>query len=196
MEGTGSGQAALVRRADPICQDPSQARRWPAIHEAQPLSGNCLVCPNGDLLAVWYTTIEEWGREHAIAASRLRQGRDAWDEADLFWDAPDRNDHTPTIWSDPRARSFTSTGWQSRAAGRPGDALPKRRQGATWTNPDHRPEARFREHANLQHVSPGRRTICVPCDAVPGANGGSILHISKDRKELAVAFPGKPAPRF
>jgi len=57
-------------------------------------------CPNGDILAIWYTCFREPGRELALAASRLRYGAEEWDEADLFWDAPDRNDHAPALMCD------------------------------------------------------------------------------------------------
>lgn len=48
-------------------------------------------CPNGDLLAVWFTCELEEGREHAIAMSRLRAEASEWDEAKLFWKPPSRN---------------------------------------------------------------------------------------------------------
>ena len=57
-------------------------------------------CANGDILAIWYTCFREPGRELALAASRLRYGAEEWDEADLFWDAPDRNDHAPALMCD------------------------------------------------------------------------------------------------
>ena len=57
-------------------------------------------CPNGDLLAIWYTCVEERGRELAIAASRLRYGTQTWQQASPFWDTPDRNDHCPALWFD------------------------------------------------------------------------------------------------
>jgi formylglycine-generating enzyme required for sulfatase activity len=57
-------------------------------------------CANGDLLAIWYTCVEERGRELAVAASRLRFGQEEWEPASPFWDAPDRNDHCPALWFD------------------------------------------------------------------------------------------------
>jgi ABC-type transporter Mla maintaining outer membrane lipid asymmetry ATPase subunit MlaF len=36
----------------------------------------------------------------AVVASRLRYGKEEWDEASPFWDAPDRNDHAPAMWFD------------------------------------------------------------------------------------------------
>ena len=55
------------------------------------------VCPNGDVLAAWYTTVSEEGRELAQASSRLRAGADRWDDATLFLDVPDVNDHAPVL---------------------------------------------------------------------------------------------------
>ncbi|MHC4505940.1 MAG: formylglycine-generating enzyme family protein, partial [Planctomycetota bacterium] len=48
-------------------------------------------CANGDLLAAWFSTNTEKGREMAIAAARLRRGATEWDDADVFFKAPDRN---------------------------------------------------------------------------------------------------------
>jgi formylglycine-generating enzyme len=67
-------------------------------------------CDNGDILAIWYTTITENGRELAIAGARLRRGNSAWDEADLFWDVPDRNDHAPTVWTEGQGTLFHFNG--------------------------------------------------------------------------------------
>lgn len=55
------------------------------------------VCPNGDVLMVWYTCMNEPGRELAQAASRLRVGSDTWEPASLFFDVPDVNDHAPVL---------------------------------------------------------------------------------------------------
>jgi len=55
-------------------------------------------CPNGDLLACWYTCVSEKDRELAVAGARLRYGTDQWEQASSFWDTPDRNDHAPVLW--------------------------------------------------------------------------------------------------
>jgi formylglycine-generating enzyme required for sulfatase activity len=59
--------------------------------------GACCVCPNGDVLAVWYTCVDERGRELAQAASRLRVGADTWEPASLFFGVPDVNCHAPVL---------------------------------------------------------------------------------------------------
>jgi hypothetical protein len=48
-------------------------------------------CDNGDLLCLWFSTVEESGREMLILASRLRASSDTWDEADVFYKVPGRN---------------------------------------------------------------------------------------------------------
>jgi formylglycine-generating enzyme required for sulfatase activity len=67
-------------------------------------------CPNGDLLAAWFTCEEEMGRELGVAVSRLRFGQEQWEPASPFWDAPDRNDHTHTLWYDGRGNIFHFNG--------------------------------------------------------------------------------------
>ncbi len=57
-------------------------------------------CPNGDLLAVWYSCVDEAGTELNNLASRLRLGETAWEPASLFWDGADINDHAPKLWWD------------------------------------------------------------------------------------------------
>jgi len=57
-------------------------------------------CPNGDLLAVWYSCVDEGGAELCNVASRLRRGASEWEPASPFWDGADVNDHGPKIWWD------------------------------------------------------------------------------------------------
>ncbi len=57
-------------------------------------------CPNGDLLAVWYSCVDEAGTELNNLAGRLRHGAGEWEPASLFWDGPDINDHAPKLWWD------------------------------------------------------------------------------------------------
>jgi sulfatase modifying factor 1 len=57
-------------------------------------------CPNGDLLAVWFSTVLEGATELCNAASRLRFGKSEWEEASPFWDGQDINDHAPKLWWD------------------------------------------------------------------------------------------------
>jgi hypothetical protein len=44
--------------------------------------------PNGDLMAIWYTTRREQGTELTVLASRLRAGCNEWEPASEFFKAP------------------------------------------------------------------------------------------------------------
>jgi hypothetical protein len=57
-------------------------------------------CPNGDLLAVWFSTIGETDLTTSNAGARLRFGAKEWEPASPFWDAHDVNDHAPKVWWD------------------------------------------------------------------------------------------------
>lgn len=57
-------------------------------------------CPNGDLLAIWYSCADEGGSELNNVASRLRRSAKEWEPASLFWDGADINDHGPKLWWD------------------------------------------------------------------------------------------------
>jgi formylglycine-generating enzyme required for sulfatase activity len=63
-------------------------------------------CPNGDLLAVWYSCVDEAGTELSNVASRLRRGASDWEPASPFWDGADVNDHAPKLWWDGEQTLF------------------------------------------------------------------------------------------
>lgn len=69
-------------------------------------SPSIIECPNGDLLAVWYSTVDENGSELCNVASRLPLGATEWQPASPFWDGPDVNDHAPKLWADGKGRIF------------------------------------------------------------------------------------------
>jgi formylglycine-generating enzyme required for sulfatase activity len=157
-------------------------------------------CPNGDVLAIWYTCLTEPGRELAIAASRLRYGAEEWEPASPFWDAPDRNDHAPALWSDGRGTLYHFNGLSAAATwGSLATVLrTSTDSGATWS----RARLIMPEHG-LRHmpVTTVFRThdgaIVVPCDAVTGGNGGTAVLISRDGgKTWTDPGAGKPAPDF
>jgi sulfatase modifying factor 1 len=85
-------------------------------------------CPNGDLLAVWYSCVNEPGMELNNLASRLRLGAQEWEPASLFWDGPDVNDHGPKLWWDgDRTLYFFSRGQNENIIRTSTD------NGATWS---------------------------------------------------------------
>ena len=140
-------------------------------------------CPNGDLLAIWYTCVSESERELATAVSRLRAGQTEWEPASPFWDAPDRNDHAPALWFDGKKTIYHFQGlavagtWGSLAVMvRTSDD-----NGVTWSKariimPEH-----GLRHQPVETVFRTREGfIVLPADAVTGSNGGTALHISRD----------------
>ena len=94
-------------------------------------------CPNGDLLAIWYTCEQERGRELAVAASRLRYGQSEWEPASLFWDTPDRNDHCPALWYDGKRTLYHFNGGSIAGKWQPLVIVMRSStdSGVTWSKP-------------------------------------------------------------
>ena len=157
-------------------------------------------CDNGDLLAIWYSTIREPGRELAVAASRLRSGSNRWDEADLFWDVPDRNDHAPALWNDGYGKLYHWNGLGVEG-GIKELALIQRTStdnGVTWSAPRIiQPDHGLR---NQPISSPLRRAdgaIVLPCDVAAKDGWGTALHISTDGgRTWHDPGRGRPVPHF
>jgi formylglycine-generating enzyme required for sulfatase activity len=85
-------------------------------------------CPNGDLLAVWYSCVDEGGSELNNLASRLRRGAAEWEPASPFWDGADVNDHAPKLWFDGERTLFHfARGWAENIVRTSTDS------GATWS---------------------------------------------------------------
>ncbi len=157
-------------------------------------------CPNGDLLAIWYTCLREPGRELAIAASRLRYGREEWEPASPFWDAPDRNDHAPAMWNDGEGTIYHINALSAAATwGSPATVMrTSTDSGATWSKarlimPEH-----GLHHMPVESVFRMREgVIVVPCDAVTGGHGGTAVLLSADGGKTWVdPGEGKPQPDF
>ncbi|NLH15212.1 MAG: SUMF1/EgtB/PvdO family nonheme iron enzyme, partial [Phycisphaerae bacterium] len=157
-------------------------------------------CPNGDLLAVWYTCNTEPGRELAIAASRLRKGKTEWDPASLFWDVPDRNDHGSEVAWDGDKTLYHFNGLSTDATwGKLALVLrTSQDNGASWSpaaliDPEH--GLRNQVISGLIRTRDGR--MILPCDAVTEGSGGTAIHISRDNgKTWTDPGKGKPTPKF
>jgi len=63
-------------------------------------SPGAVVCPNGDLLFIIYTSYREYEPEVSLIATRLRFGADQWDMPSRMFDFPGVNDHAPLLWND------------------------------------------------------------------------------------------------
>jgi hypothetical protein len=157
---------------------------------------------NGDLLAIWYTTREESGTELTVLASRLRAGRDAWDASSEFFKAPNRNMHGSSIFHDGQGTVYHfnglgpdgGTGWARLAL----LLRVSRDNGVTWSAPVAiGPQITGRHQVISGTIQTRAGVLIQNCDAVPGGNGGTALHLSRDHGGTW-ADPGvnKPAPQF
>ena len=141
--------------------------------------------PNGDLLAIWYSTESESGTELTVLASRLRCGKDAGDPSSDFFKAPNRNMHGSSILHDGQGAIYHFNG-MAPDGGRGWAKLAllmrvSRDNGVTWTPPraiDPRLVGRHQVIADTLMTKSG--VLMQNCDAVPGGNGGTALHISQD----------------
>ena len=65
---------------------------------------------NGDLLAIWYSTVEETGTELTVLASRFRAGSKAWDPSSEFFKVPNRNMHGCSLFHDGKGTVYHFNG--------------------------------------------------------------------------------------
>ena len=139
------------------------------------------VLSNGDLLAVFYSSMHEYEPEVALVATRLRHGADEWDAPSLLLDLPGANDHAPLLWNDAGTLYLF---WGSpRLIGKyPFQYSTSQDNGATWG------EVRFPTIVGpvgpLDKPQPinsafrdGHGTIYLACD---GIGGSSMLWASDD----------------
>jgi formylglycine-generating enzyme required for sulfatase activity len=92
-------------------------------------------CPNGDLLAIHFSTIIEGDREMVYGGSRLRYGSDKWDRTSVFWGPPDRKAEYSVLWTEGNAiYNFSSLGVSNS---RPSAIVMRisRDNGVSWSKP-------------------------------------------------------------
>ncbi|MBR5661591.1 MAG: SUMF1/EgtB/PvdO family nonheme iron enzyme [Bacteroidales bacterium] len=140
-------------------------------------------CGNGDLLAIWFSTEAESGREMVVLGSRFREGAEKWDPASLFFKVPDRNMTGSSLLTLTDGTLIHVNG-----VGDSGDwkrlAMVVRSShdnGKTWSDPI-LAEA---EHAVRHQVIAGPiiysdGTLIQCCDAGPGGDDGTSFHLSED----------------
>ena len=143
-------------------------------------------CPNGDLLAIWFSTRTERGREMTIAASRLRRGATAWEPAAEFFKAPARNMTGSSLWHDGAGTLFHVNGLEagSHWANLALVLRTSTDNGATWSRPrlvDPHHQPRNQVISGMSRLADG--TLVQPCDAVYRGDGGTAVHLSRDDGE-------------
>lgn len=141
-------------------------------------------CPNGDLLAIWFSTASEFDREMVILCSRLPYHSTEWTAPREFFKIPDRNMTGLSLFYDKASDSiihlsgYDALGWWRN------EAVVMRRSydnGLTWTKPrvvmpDHEPGHQI--IAGMSRMPDG--TLVQMCDAGPGGEDGSAVHLSTD----------------
>jgi hypothetical protein len=158
--------------------------------------------PNGDLLAIWYSTKSERGPVLTVVASRLRPGKDAWDPCSEFFKVPNCNMHGSSIFHDGRGTIYHFNGTAPRgASGWKKLALLMRTSkdnGVTWTPPRAVDDVFTSRHQVISGTLMTKAGVLIQnCDAVPGGNGGTALHISRDGgRTWTDPGKGKPPPKF
>ena len=159
--------------------------------------------PNGDLLAIWYTTNKEVGRELHYVASRLRKGSTEWEPAsESFFSPPDRNVHAGILWWDGKTTLWHINGlgvtatWGALAL----IARTSEDNGVTWTKPrflDAEHTGRHMPIASVIRTGDGAIvfTTDVPGAKKPAGNGGSAVWVSTDGgQSFSDPGVGRPEP--
>ncbi len=156
-------------------------------------------CDNGDLLAVWFSTNAENGREMVILSSRLKKGAERWEEPKLFFNVPGRNMTGTSIFNDGKGTLYHLNGVE--AAGDWQNLIMILRtstdNGYTWTAP----RIIASEHETRHQVISG--TLQIPngwlvqaCDAGPTSDDGTAIHVSKDGGQTwEDPWDGSPLPK-
>lgn len=140
-------------------------------------------CDNGDLLATWFSTNAEHGREMTVLSSRLKPGKDIWEQPVEFFKVPDRNMTGTSLFHDKKGKIYHMNGieaagdWQNLAM----VLRYSEDNGASWS----RPQLVAAEHKMRHQVIAGTLKtkegwLIQPCDAVPGPKGGTAIYISRD----------------
>jgi len=161
--------------------------------------------PNGDLLAIWYSTNKEVGRELHYVASRLRRGETEWEPAsESFFTPPDRNAHAGIVWWDGQSTiwHFNGLGVSSTWGALALLVRTSEDNGVSWT----KPRLLEPEHGNRRMpIASVIRTATgaivfsadVPGRQKPAGNGGSAIWVSTDGgKSFRDPGADRPDPVF
>jgi Neuraminidase (sialidase) len=149
-------------------------------------------CPNGDLLAVWFSTMGETDLTTANAASRLRFGTNEWEPASPFWDAQDVNDHAPKIWWDGNQTIFHIVEGRQH-----GDILLRRStdNGVTWSKAE---VMRARGESAGNPIRTAKGVLAIPFDfsglSISRDNGRTWIETGRDRRGSDDVRPGGRGP--
>lgn len=182
---------------DPVFAGPIPFVRIPEgavgpVYWSQNHSPSITECPNGDLLAVWFSTLGETDLTTANAASRLRLGSVEWDPASPFWDAMDVNDHAPKVWWDGDKTIFHMV-----EARQHGDIILRRSvdNGVTWTKAE---VMRAHGESASNPIRTREGALAIPFDAaglsISRDNGKTWRETGRPRRGGDEILPGGKGP--
>lgn len=170
----------------PSCDEPFFMEPIPFVVDA-PMSHNhqpaVVCCPDGDLLAIWFSTDAESSREMLVCSSRYHHGATNWEKASFFFKVPGRNMTGSSLLCLGDGRLLHMNGvansgdWQNLALCRRFSCD----NGATWSVPElvePRHSVRHQVIAGPIILSDGSIAQC--CDAGAGGEDGTALHLSHD----------------
>lgn len=157
-------------------------------------------CGNGDLLAIWFSANEENGREVTVLSSRYNQEKGEWEEAQEFFRVPDRNLTGSSLLTLADGTLMHVNGveasgdWQNLAM----ISRISNDNGATWSHPSIIAPAHSKRHQVIAGpIVTAEGYILQACDAGPGGDDGTALHISTDGgKTWSDQWDGSPLPDF
>lgn len=144
---------------------------------------------NGDLLAIWFSTIEERGTELTVLASRLRAGEKEWDASSEFFKAKERNMHGCSLFNDGQGMIFHFNGMGAEGVRKDQSkdlALMlrvSRDHGRTWSDPIAIDPAYRNDHQAISGTLMTRDGLMIqPCDEakMKGSNR-SAIYVSRNR---------------
>ena len=149
-------------------------------------------CPNGDLLAVWFSSFSEVDLTTSNAASRLPFGAKEWEPASPFWDAQDVNDHAPKIWWDGDRTIYHIVEGRQH-----GDILIRRStdNGVTWSKAE---VMRGLGESSNNPIRTKEGVIAIPFDfaglSISRDNGKTWIDTGRDRRGSDDIRPGLKGP--
>jgi len=157
-------------------------------------------CPNGDLLAIWFSCENEHDREMNVLCSRLRKGSKRWTPAELFYRIDSRNLTGSSLMTLPDGTLLHFNG-----IGNSGDwqnlALALRRSsdnGVTWSDAQLIEPRHARRHQVIAGPILHSSGILIQlCDAGAGGQDGTSIHLSFDGGiSWHDPWDGSPLPDF
>ena len=153
------------------------------------------IMPNGDVLAIYFSAVEETTPDVSLIAIRLRFGADEWDMPSPFLDFADVDDTSPMLWKEKDTIRFY-WGNNKLDSGFPFQWITSSDNGASWSNVSFPVfESHIGEHS-AQPINTAFRdsegTIYIACDGV-GAH--SELWISHNNGKTWIDTRGRTGGR-